>query len=1626
MRRVVAHILVCVMFLTTLQNVGILKAGETNPLGFTLIREMLKEDSTGLSVGERDNSADESALVKFDIGTAAKYRLEYYIEAVEGNQTVTKKVNLDLNNIDKTNIELNATVSTNGSTTNDTLTYVERVFNNSNFTWGYNSVPSPATDKINKDLVLGSNKDRADQEFNIELTSIKMKLNNNTQDNLKIRVKVIGEDIYVYTNGIAKGNITPFNLYYENETTPTVSGEMFNGPKNYTISPTHLYVDGGQLKSLELIEDITQIKPGSVPGVKVEFTQVKKIASGKFQYVNQIAGGNSNITLQVGTRYTVGDMSNAVRLDFQPTTGAAVKVNLKDTVDNVVQVENDKVSMYLSQTKVDGAGINTIVWDALETSTIVDGSLQYGNQSEKYWPTNKGYTYLGYTLNKTSSNQVQMSIQPYNIKSRATYSIYILNDKDTVRGTPSVVYEYDPNKTETTNITAIVPSQVPSYFQVVVTIDSNTFVSQMVFYDPDKFPTVPETTQIKTVENVYVVPSENTDVEGAQPQAIGFDMTWAAPKNVAEILKTGNLYYELLLRKDPKDYDPITNTGNSKEDVYATYSKIFEVSLNDEGKVIVKAVAGTAGSEEKNKTPEVRYSELNETFTMEQISLMNFGAPNNMWEQLEINENHLNTTAENYLGKIEGTAKDSLEHRTVPGTYYLSLRTVLISHTDGTPVVHSEESNMVALSLNNSTEIVPVPNTITGEDTTNEDRTVIAEKITIKNVDIRHYVKSMLEPAHLYLYKDEAKTIGRYSGEYEVYLYQKPTKLASTIAGVEKGDIKSIKINKDNSKITLTDKQAGSTKSYVENLREGEVVPITLAVDTLLGEGNEKFELVGLEPNEVYYVQVRVKLSPWRNSITEVGTKDFPSRYSLFSKEFTFTTTTTPLPPSENDKVPPTPEKIWVVEQPNNTTATLGWSPANFEEDEDTLKTYYEFIRTEIQLTDDEKGKKVEELVAADDKRVGFRSDSPTESNPFMSTYTSKNPQWTNLSPAQVATKFQLTDNTLNPNSVYYYYVRTVCIIDGKPVKSEWIMVPVTTAPVLPPTNLKVELVKNYKYDPTNETVISFDAPVPSDSSVPTDYTFDIAVQGEMDAEYSITKYPATKLKPNSGSNVLTPEGYTHFVYKITGLKPNKRYYIKVRVVDKTKPLLDGNTYPTSLYCEKVTTRTEYDEEEAEKDNKYEEYLKKYDMEVEKLRRRPYWEVEEDYSYKYRESYISTELGLESEYELVVGKNAKDAYYYMPASLFTSENATKTTLKITLGNYTANIRPYTLTEENEQIQDAIDLVSENDIKNYYVGIRFKLTDANIKINGEPSISPQMTIDMELVYTKDKDFDIEEDIMSALNQLIATERDVVIKKLERKIYNGTIADDVLAEIIDESMENIQEDHIKKVERILDRTTKKEVSIHEVQKPVLLVAKLDNYAVNAYYLITNWTSVESYAVGNGFGIEAAKLGTYILTGQAALINTVPSLAPYQSFIAKYNLTDFFTIDSYTVKTAATKQQVYGAVARVIGASRGTDYVVYLKNNGIKGINAIGMNNAIRQDEAIYLIMQGYEKVHKRSVSSIMIKNRQSVQNIGAFQTPYRTYVYAAVELKIANNPNSKVTPSKQMSIEEIIAMLYKAQI
>ena len=453
--------------------------------------------------------------------------------------------------------------------------------------------------------------------------------------------------------------------------------------------------------------------------------------------------------------------------------------------------------------------------------------------------------------------------------------------------------------------------------------------------------------------------------------------------------------------------------------------------------------------------------------------------------------------------------------------------------------------------------------------------------------------------------------------------------------------------------------------------------------------------------------------------------------------------------------------------------------------------------------------------------------------------------------------------------------------------------------------------------------------------------------------------------------------------------------------------------------------RTEYDQAQQDKEDKYQEYLKRFDQEVEKFKNKAYWTVEDGTTYKYRKDYLAAEIGMNKEYTLISEENGSSSKYYLPISVLSKINEEKTTLKVELGDEVVYIRPNTIKDNSKLLQEAADLVAANRLEDYYLSISVEKNRYSGMINGEEVVSPKVSINMDIVYMKQEDILTEADILEALEEVIKTKRETFISRLEKKLDTGKLDEDVLQDILDDVLSDVEEQHMKKVDKIMDKQIKKEIGVDEVSNAILIIHNGEHAGVNGYYYLNNWTQVEVLTVGDGFAIEAKKLGTYIFTGQKPLIDTVPEVAPYQSFINQYQLTEFFAMDPYQLKVAVSKKQLYGALARMLGASKGSDYATYLESKGIKGVSKLTSNNAIRQDEAIYIVMQGYELIKHRDVNTIVIKNKQSIQNIGAFQPVYRPYVYAAVELKIVQPQDSRVLPSKQMTGTEVIAMLYKIQ-
>lgn len=1397
--------------------------------------------------------------------------------------------------------------------------------------------------------------------------------------------------VQVTTTGISKGYITPYTLELlasdgASTESPKETVSVFKGLTDFNVLPQHLYMEGGVLRSKDTLTPNDEV-PGSKPGIKVTF-QMPKVLQGN-TFVSLPPDQQEYSTLNLVTEFENDTNKREKQISFKLSDGAGIyegyNLGVAGKEIGRVALQDNVISLYVVADKAGLGYEDAVGWSEMKSGMLMQALLTLKGgvfatiPQQTFRAANLAHTYIYYEARKIEGGEIAFEITPYQIKGPVTYQLHY---QEAGTGSawipgPSVYYEQGSSRDKKLTLTTRAKD---TCYKITVTTGGiedqrYTYESQVLAYDPNTEASPPPLPEIVGIENVYVVP-DSMHPQTAQPPAIGFDLQFRAPsaQDLALFLQdNGALYYELFLHD--------SNKANPK------LIKVFKVCMerNESGQdaVVITPYMGGSGSG--------IYNTRQDLFTMQNVQIKHKG---------EIGWEWLDGMPDNYLNGITYPEAFPTAHtlgNSVPGNYYLSMRAVSEpGQKEGEmnkSLAASEVSNLKSFALDVVNELIPVPKSLESVSAGVTDH--VSQKITFNHVDLTRYISSMLDPVGLQLEG------GSGARTYEVYLYQDET--------MKEGDLNAFtNIPKGvggNYQVSATD---------LEQLRQGKHA---LRFEEMSQSNDTQTQSVvtieGLDPNTVYYVQIRVRLNVLGSDFSQM-------RYSLFSKILSFTTSTKPLPPKPDEQIPPAPTQFFVEEQINNTTIKLGWEPPTLDAQQ-KQDVYYEFVRSTHEQIPQEslmREKTLLALLAEEGTYKGFKTYAPIEEKPLIHVYNGT--AYEPLSPAQFAVDLRLIDHSLVPNTVYYYYVRTMQYIEGKAMASDWIMVPVTTTPVSPPIKLTVESVRTYGYDPKNETVVSFWAPIPPDGKVPESYSFDIAVKGEKDDDFRLD-YTAVQIKEEP-----IDAFYRKFVYRIEGLKPGSRYDIKVRLKDKTKPKPEGADYPTSLYCDKVMFRTEYDDDEQAKDEAYEEYLKQYDQEAEKLRRQPYWEVgNEKYRkvYKYRQMYIKSELGMKGVYALATTDQVSQLYYYLPADVFKVAMQNKTMLEIQVQETTVLLRPQLVSDQTKEVVAAVEKMNAKTVKDYMIGIEVLLDTGSAVIAGAKALSPQITINLELVYMDEEDRFVEDDILAELLTLIDKGRLAVIEGLAYELGKGTIAKEKLDAMIQRELDLVKVRHHERTKQILKAINDDEKSVAEMGQPVLITQKLQGSGIEAYYSNGSWEKVYAMMTKGGYSVEAAQYGTYVFTGKSTLTPELPDLPGASDLISKYQLTDFIGTTPDKMGWYMTKSQAYGAVARVLGASRGVDYIEYLRQRGILDVNRIGINGAMRQDELIYLVMQAYEKIQYKSVHQIMIMNKQSVSNIGAFQPKYRQYVYGAVQLGIIQPTNGKVMPSDGVTTKIFIQMLSK---
>lgn len=795
------------------------------------------------------------------------------------------------------------------------------------------------------------------------------------------------------------------------------------------------------------------------------------------------------------------------------------------------------------------------------------------------------------------------------------------------------------------------------------------------------------------------------------------------------------------------------------------------------------------------------------------------------------------------------------------------------------------------------------------------------------------------------------------------------------------------------------------SKFEMQALRKGQVLGYyfddTMDFNSRDGDMNKR-EIIfkGLDTNQIYYMQVRVKIKVARDPLLDGENLD-PQKWTLYSdlsKIKTFTTNSIPTGPTPEEQTPIAPTDFKIIDL-SSSSAKLGWTKAAT-----VTEATYELIRTNNRKLDKE-----------------YLEKQLTLNQIFK-----ENDDITLFTNEEVGTATELTNVDLLPNTLYYYYLRAVITLStGEELYSEWIMLPVTTKSIQPPTNLKVELPMFYDYDLKSEVVVSFLAPGPLDD----EYAFEIAIRGENDKDYIGSTdpnfpYDLYENPDRLNSDPSTEEGVEFVDFLIQDLDPGKRYDIKVRLIQ----IQEDGTILRSLFSNMVSHRTEFDAEEEEKDDLFEDLLDKYDYETGQLGNSSFWELDGTDTkkvYKYRMSYLETDFAVTDSYNIKTEEDIEKAIYYFPSEAFETANDENTTLRFEIGDYAVDIRPGTIDDSLEPIEDAEYEESTRRIEDYYIMMELEVKEPRGLVSGQEAILPQLEVNADVVSLEEEDSTIEYEIESKLRNIIAEEREDLERNLEEEFERPYIDVEYLEELVEKEIEDVKEKHKSSAGRVISSEIDGDTKITEVNGSISLNIKIDSNKINVYYFneYDDWVKQSSFKVPNGYSVNAQNFGTYAITGKEENTSvSIPSVPIKDDILSQYQLDDLFSTDESSMQYGATKNATYQAVARMLGAPENAEPIMFLQRNGIDIIRA-NLDQAIRQDEAIYVLMQAYEKMNKIDVDKVQVNNRQSITNIGAFQPKYQNYVSAAVALGIIKPENSQVIPSKQMSIESILSIIDK---
>jgi len=800
---------------------------------------------------------------------------------------------------------------------------------------------------------------------------------------------------------------------------------------------------------------------------------------------------------------------------------------------------------------------------------------------------------------------------------------------------------------------------------------------------------------------------------------------------------------------------------------------------------------------------------------------------------------------------------------------------------------------------------------------------------------------------------------------------------------------------------------------------------------------NKMFNFIGLDRNRSYFMIA--------DSFIEFGPDDdvVHTDYSLTTSIVGITTMEHLAPPDPGAFMPPAPRDL-IVEHEHTTlnSVTMSWYPVDPLSPEGTIR--YEVVRMRSdQMPEDlltarqhdidhfinqlrERGLEAAiEVWGGNNDRPIFPPDMSDDDFSFI---------------YDADGRARLVNSNLSPNTLYFYYVRSVWIVPSEGggasrSYSTWVGVSATTSIVPPPVNLEVVLAPVINgipwhefmptFDPRHQFAIRFDVPMDGIEGLWTDFSFQYSLMLD-DGPWAEPIFLTGSMMLGSPQRREGENGvHYRFYFLISNLLPGQQYSIRVRMQD----IINGDFSP---YSNIAVTRTDTDQDAVDRDRD-EENLHQYlrDLLADFMRRH-YWiaqNTQNVFSALYRPSMINNLMDV-SDSMIRLAVTGQDVnIYYLPQSLFLESWQRERGFIVQQGDMEISIPSHAVNMiDTDAVLEALQRIRDvPTAADYYVRLAVSIREFGTPlIHGIPAAGQEVIIGIEVVEANFTAANLDRAILDTLSARLANDyyTNPFLPEIRQMISAGASYEHMVRRLreVAVSIENQMSAYVNS--RLLP-TLDRVYNVNTVSQPftVRIHNQPASASVNGFQFAgTNWVAQNITMQGTTRALTSTTPGSFAFNSQNLSLpglNNMQGSETLTTLFVRYGLHDFLgTGNSFNLNANISLSAVQGIAARLAGAPAAANPQNWLRDRGYI-VPVRGAASPASGQEAIYTIMALYEIRTGTRADAIRITNHGRTANMQGIDPRFRTGIQAAFELGIATDTN--MDPRAPITVEEVLRMI-----